>query len=177
MLRSVVVGGYLGGKVCTSHVDNRVIKARMGYIAQQTDFPLAVFRFLRGICTPGAIFLGNWPKISWPEKVQLRCRALRGPLPLLGLRGRCCCCLVGTRMFICTMRGALQAARTNTWGQGQREPGPKAGNEGRDPDLVRVLAAICPSLVALGAPLPPPVAPTGSPYTQDQIAVASSPKK
>jgi hypothetical protein len=43
-------------------------------IAQETDFPLAVFRFLRGICIPGTIFLGNWPKISWPEKVQLRCR-------------------------------------------------------------------------------------------------------
>jgi hypothetical protein len=35
---------------------------------------LAVFRFLRGMCIPGTIFLGNWPKISWPEKVQLRCR-------------------------------------------------------------------------------------------------------
>jgi hypothetical protein len=39
---------------------------------QQIDFPLAVFRFLRGICIPGAIFLGNLPKISWSEKVQLR---------------------------------------------------------------------------------------------------------
>ena len=37
---------------------------------------MAVFRFLRGICIPGTMFLGNWPKISWPEKVRLRCRAL-----------------------------------------------------------------------------------------------------
>jgi hypothetical protein len=31
----------------------------------------------RGICIPGTIFLGNWPKISRPEKVQLRCRVAR----------------------------------------------------------------------------------------------------
>ena len=44
--------GIRGGKYGTSHV----------------------FRFLRGMCIPGTIFLGNWPKISWPEEVQLRCR-------------------------------------------------------------------------------------------------------
>ena len=48
---------------------------------------------------------------------------------------------------------------------------------GRDPDLVRVLAAICPGLVALGAPMHHPAAPTGSPYTQDQMKAASSPNK
>jgi hypothetical protein len=66
--------GIRGGEYGTSHVDNRVIKARMGYSAGNRKGPLAVFRFLRGICIPGTIFLGNWPKISWPEKVQLGCR-------------------------------------------------------------------------------------------------------
>ena len=48
---------------------------------------------------------------------------------------------------------------------------------GRGPDLVRVLAAICPGLVLLGALVHHPAAPTGSPYTQDQMEVASSPNK
>jgi hypothetical protein len=51
------------------------------------------------------------------------------------------------------------------------------GQYGRDPDLVRVLAAICPGLVALGALMHHPAAPAGSPYTQDQMEVASSPNK
>ena len=44
-------------------------------------------------------------------------------------------------------------------------------------DQVRVLAVICPGLMALGAPMYHPAAPTGSPYTQDQMRVASSPNK
>jgi hypothetical protein len=42
---------------------------------------------------------------------------------------------------------------------------------GRDPDLVRVFAAICPGLVALGAliDMHHPAAPTGSPCTQDGV--------
>ena len=48
---------------------------------------------------------------------------------------------------------------------------------GRNPDQVRVLAVICPGLMALGAPMYHPAAPTGSPYTQDQMGVASSPNK
>jgi hypothetical protein len=42
-------------------------------------------------------------------------------------------------------------------------------------DQVRVLAVICPGLVALGAHMYHPAAPTGSPYTQEQMEVASSP--
>jgi hypothetical protein len=37
-----------------------------------------------------------------------------------------------------------------------------SGSNGRDPDLVRVLAVICSGLVILGAPLSLPVAPSGS---------------
>jgi hypothetical protein len=43
-------------------------------IVQKIALPrVAVFRFLRLICIPGAIFVGNWPKIkiSWPENTQL----------------------------------------------------------------------------------------------------------
>jgi hypothetical protein len=42
----------------------------------------------------------------------------------------------------------------------------EARHRGRDPDLVRVLAIICPGLMALGAPMHHPAAPTGSPYTR-----------
>jgi hypothetical protein len=66
--------GIRGKKDGTSHVDNRVIKARMGYSAGNR-LPLG------GIFIPGTIFLGNWPKISWPEKVQLRCRAPSPAVP------------------------------------------------------------------------------------------------
>jgi hypothetical protein len=51
---------------------------------------------------------------------------------------------------------------------------------GRNPDQVRVLAVICPGLMALGAPMYHPAAPTGSPYTQctqEQMGVASSSNK
>jgi hypothetical protein len=44
MLRSVVVDGYSGKKYGTSHVDNRVIKARMGYSAGN-QLPLGGFPF------------------------------------------------------------------------------------------------------------------------------------
>jgi hypothetical protein len=65
--------GIRGKKYGTSHVDNRVIKARMGY-SVANRLPLGGFPF--PLCIPGAIFLGNWPiDPNWPEKVQLRCRA------------------------------------------------------------------------------------------------------
>jgi hypothetical protein len=80
--------GIRGKKYGTSRVYNRVIKARMGYSAGNR-LPLGGFRFLRGICIPGTIFLGNWPKISWPEKVQLRCRdgahSMRGSVLMHGV--------------------------------------------------------------------------------------------
>jgi hypothetical protein len=62
--------GIRGKKYGTSHIDNRVIKASrpVWAIAQGTDFPLAVFRFLRGICIPGTIFLGNWPKLAGQKR-------------------------------------------------------------------------------------------------------------
>jgi hypothetical protein len=40
-----------------------------------------------------------------------------------------------------------------------------------------VLVGICPGLVALGAPMHRPAAPTGPLYTQDQMEVTSSPSK
>jgi hypothetical protein len=46
---------------------------------------------------------------------------------------------------------------------------------GRNPDQVRVVAVICPGLMALGASMYHPAAPTGSPYIQEQMEVASSP--
>ena len=64
----LLLGGIRGKKYGTSHVDNRVIKARMGYIAQQTDFLLAVFRFLRGSCIRGAIFLGIGRKLAGQKR-------------------------------------------------------------------------------------------------------------
>jgi hypothetical protein len=51
--------GIWGKKYGTSHVGNRVIKARMGYSAGNR-LPLGGFPFPpRGVCIPGAIFLGN----------------------------------------------------------------------------------------------------------------------
>jgi hypothetical protein len=64
----------------TSHVDNRVIKASMGYstanLLRKVDFPYSDFPFPSRYVHPSQryIFLGNWPKISWPKKVQLRRR-------------------------------------------------------------------------------------------------------
>ena len=57
----LLLAGTRGGECDTSHVDNRVIKAArpVWAIAQHIDFPLAVFRFPRGVCIPDAIFLGN----------------------------------------------------------------------------------------------------------------------
>jgi hypothetical protein len=54
----------------TSHVDNRVIKASMGYSAANrlplySDFPFPS-RYIHP--SQRYIFLGNWPKISWSKK-------------------------------------------------------------------------------------------------------------
>jgi hypothetical protein len=74
--------GIRGKKYGTSHVDNRVTKARMGYSAGNRlplgGFPFSV-SFAVAMCIPGTIFLGNWPKISWPEKAQLGCRETPRP--------------------------------------------------------------------------------------------------
>jgi hypothetical protein len=46
-----VFGGKLMALLMLTTEESRPVWA----IAQQIDFPLAVFRFLRGICTPGAV--------------------------------------------------------------------------------------------------------------------------